>query len=163
MTRAQFDAWLRGTQLVETGEDGVAVLRVRTTFAREMLETRYRERIEAAIHEVTNRRCRLRVIVGDAQLDSDEPARLPEKAVPALATATGPRPAMPATVARRGAAASASAEFAGPTLFVSAGSDPQPTPPTSPPRRPMPPAPRRRPTGGAPRSVPSPKRVRAVV
>jgi chromosomal replication initiator protein DnaA len=168
MTRAQFDAWLRGTQLVETGEDGVAVLRVRTTFAREMLETRFRERIEAAIHEVTNQRCRLRVIVGEAQLDSDEPAarepaRVPEKSVPELATTTRPRPAMPATIARRGATTSPSAELTGPTLFASAGGDPQPAPPASQTRRPVPPAPRRRSSGGAPRSVPSPKRVRAMV
>jgi chromosomal replication initiator protein DnaA len=62
MSRAQFDTWLRGTWLAPSeGEE--TILCVRSTFARELLQTRYRERIEAAIAEVTGRPCRLRVVV----------------------------------------------------------------------------------------------------
>jgi chromosomal replication initiation ATPase DnaA len=38
MTRAQFDTWLRGTRL-STLEQGAAMLAVRTTFAKELLES----------------------------------------------------------------------------------------------------------------------------
>jgi chromosomal replication initiator protein len=62
MTRAQFDTWLRGTWLADD-RDGVTVLCVRTTFARELLETRYRERIEAAIASVTGKSCTLELVV----------------------------------------------------------------------------------------------------
>ena len=56
MTPTQFETWLRGTWLA--GErDGVTVLCVRTTFAKEHLETRFRERIESAIAVVTGRNC----------------------------------------------------------------------------------------------------------
>ncbi|HEX9057053.1 MAG TPA: chromosomal replication initiator protein DnaA [Ktedonobacterales bacterium] len=74
MTRAQFDTWLRGTHLTEAGEDGVAVLRVRTTFARELLETRFRERIEAAIAQVTGQACKVRVVVGGPVADDADDA-----------------------------------------------------------------------------------------
>jgi chromosomal replication initiator protein len=62
MTRAQFDTWLRGTWLADD-RDGVTVLCVRTTFAKELLETRYRERIEAAIASVTGKSCTLELVV----------------------------------------------------------------------------------------------------
>jgi chromosomal replication initiator protein len=73
LSRAQFDTWLRGTQLVLT-DDGACELRVRTTFAKDMLETRYRERIEAAIAEVAGAPCALRiaVIAGESEGDGDE-------------------------------------------------------------------------------------------
>ncbi len=73
MTRAQFDTWLRGTWL-DVGDDGATVLRVRTTFAKELLETRFRERIEAAVSEVTGKPCRLSVSVATGDQDAqDEP------------------------------------------------------------------------------------------
>jgi chromosomal replication initiator protein DnaA len=62
MSSAQFETWLRGTQL-HLDEDGAAELQVRTTFAKELLESRYRERIEAAIAGVTGQPCALEVSV----------------------------------------------------------------------------------------------------
>jgi chromosomal replication initiator protein len=62
MSSAQFETWLRGTQL-HLDEDGAAELQVRTTFAKELLESRYRERIEAAIASVTGQPCVLEVSV----------------------------------------------------------------------------------------------------
>jgi chromosomal replication initiator protein len=62
MSSAQFETWLRGTQL-RLDEDGAAELQVRTTFAKELLESRYRERIEAAIASVTGMPCALEVSV----------------------------------------------------------------------------------------------------
>ena len=78
LSRAQFDTWLRGTQLVLT-DGGDCVLRVRTTFAKDMLETRYRDRIEAAIAEVSGEPCALQIAViasaNDDSEDEDEGAR----------------------------------------------------------------------------------------
>jgi chromosomal replication initiator protein len=62
MSSAQFETWLRGTQL-HLDADGAAELQVRTTFAKELLESRYRERIEAAIASVTGQPCALAVSV----------------------------------------------------------------------------------------------------
>lgn len=69
LSRAQFDTWLRGTQLALM-DDGGCVLRVRTTFAKDMLETRYRDRIEAAIAQVAGEPFALRiaVIAGEGDL-----------------------------------------------------------------------------------------------
>jgi chromosomal replication initiator protein len=75
MTAAQFDTWLRGTSLI-ADDDGTSVLRVRSTFAKEMLESRYRERIQAAIGEVTGHQRTLRIAVAPTALDGDVPARL---------------------------------------------------------------------------------------
>jgi chromosomal replication initiator protein DnaA len=68
MTRTQFDTWLRGTWLADE-RDGVTVLCVRTTFAKEHLETRFRERIETAIASVTGRSCTLvlEVVAGEQE------------------------------------------------------------------------------------------------
>ena len=79
LSRAQFDTWLRGTQL-EGVDDGVCELRVRTTFAKDMLETRYRDRIEAAIAEVAGAPCALRIAViasdgGENDADDASPTR----------------------------------------------------------------------------------------
>ncbi|HEX8033758.1 MAG TPA: DnaA/Hda family protein, partial [Ktedonobacterales bacterium] len=77
MTRAQFDTWLRGTWL-STSADGLMTLCVRTTFAKEQLETRFRERIAAAIGEVTGQSCVLRIVVsagGPESGSEDEGAR----------------------------------------------------------------------------------------
>ena len=62
MSRAQFETWLRGTWLT-TADDGATVLAVRSTFARELLETRFRDRIESAITSVTGQPCTLRIAV----------------------------------------------------------------------------------------------------
>ncbi len=71
MTGAQFETWLGGTSLARA-TNGAAVLNVRTTFAREMLETRFRERIEAAIREVTGKPCSLHIVVApDGQGEDD--------------------------------------------------------------------------------------------
>ena len=72
LSRAQYDTWLRGTQLALT-DDGVCVLRVRTTFAKDMLETRYRERIGAAIAEVTGEPCRLEIAVDGESAEDEAP------------------------------------------------------------------------------------------
>lgn len=71
LSRAQFDTWLRGTQLVLTDE-GECMLRVRTTFAKDMLETRYRDRIEAAIAEVSGEPCVLHIAVTAGENDITE-------------------------------------------------------------------------------------------
>jgi chromosomal replication initiator protein len=68
MTRTQFDTWLRGTWLADE-RDGVTVLCVRTTFAKEHLETRFRERIETAIASVTGRSCTLVLEVAAGEQD----------------------------------------------------------------------------------------------
>ncbi|MGZ3664915.1 MAG: DnaA ATPase domain-containing protein, partial [Ktedonobacterales bacterium] len=91
MTRAQFDTWLRGTWL-STSADGVMTLCVRTTFAKEQLETRFRERIAAAIGEVAGQSCVLRIVVsagGPESGSEDEDAR---------ASAHGSRAAHPRAV-----------------------------------------------------------------
>ena len=74
LSRAQFDTWLRGTQLVQT-DGGECVLRVRTTFAKDMLETRYRDRIEAAIAEVSGEPCALEIAVIAGENDPERPGR----------------------------------------------------------------------------------------
>ena len=73
MTRAQFDTWLRGTWLA-SASDGATLLCVRTTFAKELLESRFRDRIEAAIASVTGQPCRLRVVVAMGGPEADPPA-----------------------------------------------------------------------------------------
>ncbi|HEV7129312.1 MAG TPA: chromosomal replication initiator protein DnaA [Ktedonobacterales bacterium] len=107
ISRAQFDTWLRGTQL-SMSDDGAAVLHVQTTFARELLETRFRERIEQAIAQVTGHACRLRVVVGTAAA-ADEPTadEAAAPSAPALALARA-----------------ASAPYGGPTLFSAAANEP---------------------------------------
>jgi chromosomal replication initiator protein len=76
MTGAQFETWLGGTSLARA-TNGAAVLSVRTTFAREMLETRFRERIEVAIREVTGKHCSLRIVVAPEGPADDEPEPAP--------------------------------------------------------------------------------------
>ena len=122
LSRAQYDTWLRGTQLVLT-DDGACELRVRTTFAKDMLETRYRDRIEAAIAEVAGAPCVLRIAVlaGENDSDGDE----------------SPSPRRGAS--RRGHGAADAGGYDRPALFTSPDESP-PTDPNSPasaaPRRP---------------------------
>jgi chromosomal replication initiator protein len=88
LSRAQFDTWLRGTQLALM-DDGGCVLRVRTTFAKDMLETRYLDRIEAAIAQVAGEPFALRiaVVAGESDLAAAEdgaraiPSRRPHATV----------------------------------------------------------------------------------
>jgi chromosomal replication initiator protein len=67
--------------------DGGAVLSVRTTFARELLESRYRGRIEAAIAEVIGRSCTLEIAVSPTEV---APASYPVMATSRQAHATHP-------------------------------------------------------------------------
>jgi chromosomal replication initiator protein DnaA len=159
MTRAQFDTWLRGAQLAELGAaDGVAVLQVRTTFARELLETRFRERIEAAIAEVSGRPCVLRVVVADVR---GEDGVATERGAPLTASrAAGAL----TTATHRSAARTSSAGYGGPTLFAGEGEDREHVATQARPRRPPPPAGMRPRTGaGARRTAPSRERVRAAL
>ena len=91
MTRAQFDTWLRGTWLAPA-DDGATVLNVRTAFAKELLETRYRERIEAAVADVTGQPCTLRVAVSSGA---------PEEAAEPIQTFTVARAAANPALGRR--------------------------------------------------------------
>lgn len=127
MTRAQFDTWLRGTWL-SASADGVTTLCVRTTFAKEQLETRFRERIAAAIGEVTGQSCVLRIVVSAGGAESgceDGEAR-----VPASRThATQPRSVSAATTlaTRRAPHAHASdVASAAPSLFEAVSDTPAP-------------------------------------
>src|SRR5215469_14285248 len=113
MTRAQFDTWLRGTWLAEE-RDGATVLCVRTTFAKELLETRYRERIEAAIASVTGKSCTLQLVVvaNDPNSSGDSPAG---------SSSSHEREALRTSQSRRHPHA---VELEGPTLFDSASEVP---------------------------------------
>ena len=135
MTRAQFDTWLRGTWL-SASADGVTTLCVRTTFAKEQLETRFRERIAAAIGEVMGQSCVLRIVVsaGGPESTTEDADRRPKHTG---AHATQPRAVAAATAlaARRaphapGRAHPADKPDARPTLFE--GADDAPTTATVP-------------------------------
>jgi chromosomal replication initiator protein DnaA len=165
LTRAQFDTWLRGTRLTAAGDDGIATLRVRTTFARELLETRYRERIEAAIADVTGQPCQLRIVVGGAQPAEDDD-RADE---PAQAAAGGqelgeelPVSTDSAPVSRNGRASATAgvAPYAGPMLFESTGGPGDVIRVARGGRGPSLPAARQRLSGGGQRVTPSTRRVR---
>ncbi|HEX6122731.1 MAG TPA: chromosomal replication initiator protein DnaA [Ktedonobacterales bacterium] len=132
MTPAQFDTWLRGTSLA-ADDDGTSVLCVRSTFAKELLESRYRERIQAAIGEVTGQQCALRIAVAptaeDAALDSDSsPRQATSTARASVATRSPTRSARPHPMADG---------YVRPSLFaLPAEPAPQATPPagTQPPK-----------------------------
>ena len=67
-----------------------------------MLETRFRERIEAAIREVTGKPCSLRIIVAPEGQADDEPAATPERAQPAEARSEFAGVAVARNTTRRG-------------------------------------------------------------
>jgi len=125
-TNAQFETWLRGTQLV-TVENGVAVLGAPTTFAKEQLETRFRPLIESAIGEVLGARCALSIEVLAARGAADTPT--------GGQSATSRAPSA-GRLARPNAAGSPDSAYARPTLF-----DLDTSPPSM---QPMAPAPSRR-------------------
>ncbi|HEV8190623.1 MAG TPA: chromosomal replication initiator protein DnaA [Ktedonobacterales bacterium] len=105
LKRAEYDTWLRDTQLVAPG-DGSTVLRVRTTFACELVKSRYRDLIEAALAEVTGQRCTLQVaVMTGSEAAEEEPAEthVPARAASVAATRSSPRRAVSA--------------YTGPTLF----------------------------------------------
>ncbi|HEX6542926.1 MAG TPA: chromosomal replication initiator protein DnaA [Ktedonobacterales bacterium] len=116
LSRAQFDTWLRGTQLILT-DDGECVLRVRTTFAKDMLETRYRDRIETAISDVSGEPFSLRIAVLAGEGDGAE----------SEAAADHHRPAARRT---RSHAAEA-ADYDRPALFAAQEASPPPVSRTS--------------------------------
>jgi len=91
-TNAQFETWLRGTQLVAV-ENGVAVLGAPTTFAKEQLETRFRSLIEAAIGEVMGARCLLTIEVLASAGFADAPTGGQSATSRAPGVGRGPRPA----------------------------------------------------------------------
>ncbi len=82
-TSAQFETWLRGTQLLSLA-NGHAVLGAPTTFAREQLDTRFRALIESALSEVAGARCTLAIeVLGSPSAEaaeSDEPEDTPGRA-----------------------------------------------------------------------------------
>ncbi|HEV2457361.1 MAG TPA: DnaA N-terminal domain-containing protein, partial [Ktedonobacterales bacterium] len=127
MTRAQFDTWLRGTSLA-AAPDGAVVLRVRTTFAKELLETRFRERIESAIAEVSGRPCRLTVAVAPDTASADEPrpdVQVPARTITAHAQAARTLPARRPSRSLRDATAA-------PTLFDVPPTQPRVSPSSKP-------------------------------
>ena len=168
MTRAQFDTWLRGTWLTSSG-DGATLLCVRTTFAKELLESRYLDRIAAAIAGVTGQPCALRVAVAPSGPGSQETAD--------AAPEPEPRQSQPQAAAHRtGAyrlAHATQAQQSGPTLFTDDAPNDAPeaagehdTPPNVEPRERrtlMPPATRRRPIASGGPGSPRSGRVRAAL
>ncbi len=109
LKRAEYDTWLRDTQLVASS-DGATVLRVRTTFACELVKSRYRDLIEAALTEITGQRCTLQVAVmtgseAPQELFQGQPAETP---MPPRATHVA---------ATRSATRRTYSAYAGPTLF----------------------------------------------
>ncbi|HEX9414366.1 MAG TPA: chromosomal replication initiator protein DnaA [Ktedonobacterales bacterium] len=167
MTRAQFDTWLRGTQLADAEENGAAVLHVRSTFARELLETRYRARIEAAIAHVTGQPCQLRVVVGtpiaadeDAPTDVAAPAVNGHGGVAQVSGRQTTRSRAAAHTAQISTPRAVRTPYGGPTLFTAEEALDDSLAPGA--RHPAVAPARRRPSEGV-RGVPSPQRVRAVV
>jgi chromosomal replication initiator protein len=117
MSRAQFDTWLNGTQL-SLGSDGApAVLRVRSTFARELLETRYRDRIEAAIAQVTGRAVAVRIVVDQSDMGMAVSAGEDEEPDPEHAIAIAPEASQRVLRTHGTSSRAARAQYDGPTLF----------------------------------------------
>ncbi len=103
-TNAQFETWLRGTQLVSV-KNGVALLGAPTTFAKEQLETRFRPLIEMAIGEVLGAQHTLSIMVLGAAGLADTPTGNPSTA--SRTPGSG----------RVGRGSPSSAAYASPTLF----------------------------------------------
>src|SRR5260221_4795991 len=118
MTRAQFETWLSGTQLAEAS-GGVTVLYVRTTFAKELLEARYRERIEAAIADITGSPCALRIAVTTGSAHDDTPPAPAD-----LGSAGSPVGQFTSRLGARHSARADAASSTGPSLFESAADRP---------------------------------------
>ncbi|HYM29206.1 MAG TPA: hypothetical protein VET66_13725, partial [Steroidobacteraceae bacterium] len=157
MSRAQFETWLNGTQLSLGGDGAPAVLRVRSTFARELLETRYRERIQAAIAQVTGRTCTLRVVVDQHGTSADADFSEGDEPVPQGALVAAPESSQRILRTQGGASRAARARYDGPTLFGPAADESAvPTPSR---RAVAQPIPRRR-AGGATRGTSPTVRVR---
>jgi chromosomal replication initiator protein DnaA len=160
MSRAQFDTWLNGTQLTLAGEGASAVLRVRSTFARELLETRYRERIQAAIAQVTGQACTLRVVVDQSEAAEETEA---SDAGPRLADEMALAPVLNQRTLRThvGVSRAARASYDGPTLFGASIADDGAA--SAPSRRAVTqPIPRRR-AGGSTRGTSTTVRVRGAL
>jgi chromosomal replication initiator protein len=65
LTGAQINAWLSGAQLTDIAR-GAATLHVRSSYEKQLLETRYREMIERALTETLGAPVALTVLVGAA-------------------------------------------------------------------------------------------------
>ena len=105
LKRAEYDTWLRDTQLV-AGRDGSTVLHVRTTFACELVKSRYHDLIVAAITEITGQPCMLSVAVMTGAEAADE----------TVGGLPAPQP-VSHIAATRSAARRTYAAYSGPTLF----------------------------------------------
>ncbi|WIG57842.1 MAG: Chromosomal replication initiator protein DnaA [Ktedonobacterales bacterium] len=117
MTRAQYDTWLRGTWLT-LDANGISSLCVRTTFAKELLETRFRDRIEAAINEVTGQRSTLRIVVAaDDERDAERNAERVDAGDVDIPAAVHTRMERGAGARGRTSAAAAASIEPTPTLF----------------------------------------------
>ncbi|HEU0025507.1 MAG TPA: chromosomal replication initiator protein DnaA [Ktedonobacterales bacterium] len=76
LTSAQVNAWLSGAHLAEVST-GAATLHVRSSYEKQLLETRYREMIEHALTETLGAPVALSIMVGSGV--SRHPARAAEK------------------------------------------------------------------------------------
>jgi chromosomal replication initiator protein DnaA len=76
LTSAQVNAWLSGAYLAEVST-GAATLHVRSSYEKQLLETRYREMIEHALTETLGAPVSLSIMVGSGA--SRHPARAAEK------------------------------------------------------------------------------------
>jgi hypothetical protein len=66
LTRATFETWLRNSRLVAC-EDGVFVIGVANTYARDWLESRLRGVVERALERVAGEPLRVRFVVGEGE------------------------------------------------------------------------------------------------
>ncbi len=73
VTGAQLNTWLRGAQLVSVG-GGTALVHVRSTFEREMIESRYHDLIERALSDVVGAPVRLTIETAPGGALSDRAA-----------------------------------------------------------------------------------------
>jgi chromosomal replication initiator protein len=62
LTRATFETWLRNSRLV-TCEDGVFVIGVANTYARDWLESRLRSVVERVLARLTGQSAQVRFVV----------------------------------------------------------------------------------------------------
>jgi|YNPNPStandDraft_1061719.scaffolds.fasta_scaffold31796_1 hypothetical protein len=70
LTRATFETWLRNSRLVAC-EDGVFVIGVANTYAREWLESRLRSVVERVLARLTGEKVSVRFVTGEANFCRD--------------------------------------------------------------------------------------------
>lgn len=71
VTGAQLNTWLRGAQLVSVGS-GAAVVHVRSTFERELIESRYHDLIERALSDVVGAPMKLTIATAPGGVVSEK-------------------------------------------------------------------------------------------